>query len=176
MASFKQQTIWEDIILQITNKMIKQRLNTYLSIISLVLLGICLVCFLLKLKKIGYGLLFLAIVLLAIHQIINSTHKKCHAAEFIKRQDKLPSCYIGGGESEWGERAIAKKHTKPFHKVLEFGGGAGSVTTTFAQRLVLPLWVRGFLIIFSSATRQRRKIFVLFAKDFIDLKLNIQND
>ena len=55
-----------------------------------------------------------------VNPMINSTQGKSPPkAEFVKSQDKLPSCYIGGGEGEWGERAIAKKHTKPFHKVLE---------------------------------------------------------
>ena len=53
----------------------------------------------------------------------------------IRLQDKLPECYNGGGESEWGERAVAKKHTKQFHKVLEFGGGAGSVSAIIQEQL-----------------------------------------
>lgn len=41
----------------------------------------------------------------------------------------LPACYIGGGEGEWGERTVAFKWTRPDACVLEFGGGAGSVST-----------------------------------------------
>jgi hypothetical protein len=116
--------------------------NTILTIIALGLMGISLVCFLLKSQisnKISYVSLFLAIVLLAINPMINSTQEKLlPKAEFIKSQDKLPSCYTGGGEGEWGERAIAKKHTKPFHKVLELGGGAGSVSAIIQEKLADP--------------------------------------
>lgn len=41
----------------------------------------------------------------------------------------LPACYTGGGEGEWGERLVAYKWTRPDACVLEFGGGAGSVST-----------------------------------------------
>ena len=48
---------------------------------------------------------------------------------------KLPSCYVRGGESEWGERALAKKHTHKCERVLELGGGAGSVSAIIQQEL-----------------------------------------
>ena len=50
----------------------------------------------------------------------------------------LPKCYIGGGESEWGERTVARRHTRPDACVLEFGGGAGSVSVTLAGILTQP--------------------------------------
>ena len=43
-------------------------------------------------------------------------------------QSYISTCYLGGGEGEWGERDIAYKYTDPKSKVLEFGGGAGSVS------------------------------------------------
>ena len=57
---------------------------------------------------------------------------------FVKSQDKLPTCYTGGGETEWGERDIARKHTKPFHRILELGGGAGSVSAIIQAKLAEP--------------------------------------
>lgn len=48
----------------------------------------------------------------------------------------LPSCYAGGGEGEWGEREIATKWTKGYcSSVLEFGGGAGSVSSVIQANL-----------------------------------------
>jgi len=47
----------------------------------------------------------------------------------------LPSCYLGGGESEWGEREVAAKWTGKCKCVLEFGGGAGSVSTVVQKFL-----------------------------------------
>lgn len=53
-----------------------------------------------------------------------------------KKRDGLPSCYTGGGESEWGEREIADKWTARYcSSVLEFGGGAGSVSTIIQKHL-----------------------------------------
>ena len=55
----------------------------------------------------------------------------------VTRHD-LPPCFdakdaIG---SEWGERNVAAKWTKGFcHSVLEFGGGAGSVSTVIQMSL-----------------------------------------
>lgn len=40
----------------------------------------------------------------------------------------MKSCYDGGGEPEFGERMIAYKWTSPDATVLEFEGGAGSVS------------------------------------------------
>ena len=52
---------------------------------------------------------------------------------------KLPSCYLGGGESEWGEREIADRFTSGVcNSVLEFGGGAGSVSTIVQRHLKKP--------------------------------------
>ena len=49
----------------------------------------------------------------------------------------LPNCYLGGGESEWGEREIADTFTHgTCNAVLEFGGGAGSVSTIVQKHLV----------------------------------------
>lgn len=47
----------------------------------------------------------------------------------------LPQCYLGGGESEWGEREIARRYTTPDMSILEFGGGAGSVSTVIQDML-----------------------------------------
>lgn len=47
----------------------------------------------------------------------------------------LPKCYLGGGESEWGEREIAQIYTPPSACVLEFGGGAGSVSAVIQGKL-----------------------------------------
>jgi len=47
----------------------------------------------------------------------------------------LPSCYIGGGESERGERDVARRHTYSCKNVLEIGGGAGSVSAIVQQEL-----------------------------------------
>ena len=48
---------------------------------------------------------------------------------------RLPRCYQGGGESEWGERLIASQWTPRCQSVLEFGGGAGSVSTVIQNKL-----------------------------------------
>lgn len=50
----------------------------------------------------------------------------------------LPKCFAGGGESEWGERTIARRYTRPDACVLEFGGGAGSVSATLGSILIDP--------------------------------------
>jgi hypothetical protein len=52
--------------------------------------------------------------------------------------DVMPACYVGGGESEWGERAVARKWTGAVRSVLEFGGGAGSVSTVVQGLLKTP--------------------------------------
>jgi hypothetical protein len=52
----------------------------------------------------------------------------------------LPECYLGGGEEEWGEREIADRFTAGVcNAVLEFGGGAGSVSTIVQKHLKTPL-------------------------------------
>ncbi len=51
------------------------------------------------------------------------------------RRLRLPSCYLGGGLGEWNEREIAYKWTFPDACVLEFGGGAGSVSTIIQKIL-----------------------------------------
>ena len=52
---------------------------------------------------------------------------------------QLPECYTGGGETEWGERDVADVFTRGVcHAVLEFGGGAGSVSTIVQQHLENP--------------------------------------
>ena len=73
--------------------------NTILTIIALGLTGISLVCFLLKSQisnKISYVSLFLAIVLLAINPMINSTQHQAPAAAFRARQSfckaNTPGC------------------------------------------------------------------------------------
>ena len=50
----------------------------------------------------------------------------------------LSNCYTGGGEIEWGERDVAYKFTHPRSKVLEFGGGAGSVSQVIQNILLDP--------------------------------------
>ena len=67
----------------------------------------------------------------------NSTDAAATKAEDIQR-DGLPSCYLGGGESEWGEREIAKRHTAKCDRVLELGGGAGSVSAVVQSKLKDP--------------------------------------
>ena len=55
------------------------------------------------------------------------------------KQAMLPACYTGGGEGESGEREVADKYTKDVCKtVLEFGGGAGSVSTIVQKHLPDP--------------------------------------
>ena len=51
------------------------------------------------------------------------------------RRSLLPLCYLGGGLSEWNERETAYKWTFPDACVLEFGGGAGSVSTVIQKIL-----------------------------------------
>lgn len=51
------------------------------------------------------------------------------------RTVRLPSCYLGGGWGEWNERETAYKWTFPDACVLEFGGGAGSVSTIIQKIL-----------------------------------------
>ena len=59
--------------------------------------------------------------------ILNKIHKESY--EIKEKKVVLPPCYLGGGESEWGERDIAVNWTNSNASVLEFGGGAGSVST-----------------------------------------------
>ncbi len=50
----------------------------------------------------------------------------------------LPPCFVADEaiESEWGERNVAAKWTKGLcHSVLEFGGGAGSVSAVIQMNL-----------------------------------------
>ena len=54
------------------------------------------------------------------------------------KNDDLPVCYIGGGESEWGEREIARRHIHQCERVLELGGGAGSVSSIIQQYISDP--------------------------------------
>ena len=51
------------------------------------------------------------------------------------RTVRLQSCYLGGGWGEWNERETAYKWTFPDACVLEFGGGAGSVSTIIQKIL-----------------------------------------
>ena len=44
------------------------------------------------------------------------------------------SCFTGS-DSEWGEREIAHKYTRPHASVLEFGGGQGSVSVVIQKKL-----------------------------------------
>ncbi len=62
-------------------------------------------------------------------QASNTLYPKLH---------RLPDCYTGGGESEWGEREVAHKHVAKCSRVLELGGGAGSVSTIIQQKLKDP--------------------------------------
>lgn len=50
----------------------------------------------------------------------------------------MPLCYEGGAEEEWGERDVAYKFTSPDACVLEFGGGAGSVSHVIQRVLKNP--------------------------------------
>ena len=57
----------------------------------------------------------------------------------------LPKCYLGGCEGEIGEREVASAFTGPTatrpsgcQRVLELGGGSGSVSTVIQQRLKNP--------------------------------------
>lgn len=63
-------------------------------------------------------------------------HSKPDTAQ-LKRTRIHPN-YLGGGETEWGERYIARQYTRPDSSVLEFGGGAGSVSVTVSQILHQP--------------------------------------
>lgn len=47
----------------------------------------------------------------------------------------LPNCYTGGGEGEFGEREMVSKYIKPYNRILEFGGGAGSVSVIIQQNI-----------------------------------------
>lgn len=53
----------------------------------------------------------------------------------LNKKSKLPACYLGGGESEFGERDIAENWTDANSIVLEFGGGAGSVSTIIQNKI-----------------------------------------
>jgi hypothetical protein len=54
------------------------------------------------------------------------------------KRSYISACYTGGGESEWGERDVAYKFTAPDACVLEFGGGAGSVSEVIQRVLLNP--------------------------------------
>ena len=72
--------------------------------------------------------------------VMPSNLKKHEDVELLNyrtsNKNYLPSCYAGGGEGEWGEREIATKWTKGYcSSVLEFGGGAGSVSSVVQASL-----------------------------------------
>lgn len=76
----------------------------------------------------------ISLALLALWQVFNLKN------QLIKSTNAALSAtihqrYTGGGEGEWGERLIARMYTKPSASVLEFGGGAGSVSVTVSQIL-----------------------------------------
>lgn len=45
------------------------------------------------------------------------------------------TCFPHEDASEWGERCVARSFTGPMDRVLEFGGGAGSVSTVVQEQL-----------------------------------------
>lgn len=53
----------------------------------------------------------------------------------MEQRARLPKCYQGGGEGEAGERDVARRHTYSCRNVLEYGGGAGSVSSIVQQEL-----------------------------------------
>jgi hypothetical protein len=120
------------------------KIDTILIIISFVFLGLCLLSSLVKTsgdksKKsyeyVSHVFLFISISLVGISQLLDTQEKPSEKLSEPRHEeinyDKtkyLPACYKGGGESEFGEREIAHKFTHPDACVLEFGGGAGSVS------------------------------------------------
>ncbi len=89
-------------------------------------------------KVIFLLILFIVIILITKNKNNNlkkSTNNRRSKLPSNYRRSKLPSCYLGGGKSEFGERDIAENWTDPDSSVLEFGGGAGSVSTIIQNKI-----------------------------------------
>lgn len=65
----------------------------------------------------------------------NMSHVKSKNIKDMRHDILIRSCYDGGGGEEFGERMIAYKWTSPDACVLEFGGGAGSVSHVVQDRI-----------------------------------------
>ena len=73
------------------------------------------------------------LILLLVVAIIIILIEATKTQQFANHSYTLP-CHQQG-ESEWGERDVAFKYTKPDASVLEFGGGSGSVSAVIQNRL-----------------------------------------
>ena len=82
-------------------------------------------------------LIILIVFLICLFSINMSNVKSKESMNMSNMKSKvlIKSCYAGGGELEFGERMIAYKWTSPDACVLEFGGGAGSVSHVVQDRI-----------------------------------------
>ena len=82
-------------------------------------------------KKVGIGIIIVAVI--AIICLSLNLHKMIRFAE----RAYVMECQQGG-EPEWGERDMVFKYLDPSACVLEFGGGAGSVSSLIQKILNTP--------------------------------------
>ena len=82
-------------------------------------------------------LLVIIATLIVIWGVVTKWKFKCKKKDNYEKDNYKRNnlaCFTGS-DTEWGEREIAHKYTRPHATVLEFGGGEGSVSVVIQKKL-----------------------------------------